>query len=94
MQAAASNGTFSEAHPSNAGRGGPASTSSDIGAGSLELDTDSPYISLRSSRQNSLQDNGPASKDVELEASVLDTLTDSVLTGAYSALWPHVPDKM
>lgn len=65
------------------GRGGPASTSSDTG-GVLDLDADSPYISLRSSRQNSLQDPGPASKDVELEASVLDTLTDSVLTGESS----------
>ena len=76
-----SNGVLPESRPSNAGRGGPPSTSSDTGA-ALDLDTDSLYISLRSSRQNSMQDSGPASKDAELEASVLDTLTDSVLTGA------------
>ena len=81
VQAADSNGTLPESRTSNTGRGGPASTSSDTGL-ALDLDTDSPYISLRGSRQNSLQDSGPASKDVELEASVLDTLTDSVLTGA------------
>lgn len=75
-----SNGALPEPRPSNTGRGGPPSTSSDTGV-ALDLDTDSPYISMRSSRQNSMQDSGPASKDVELEASVLDTLTDSVLTG-------------
>lgn len=81
MQAADSNGTLHESRPSNTGRGGPPSTSSDTGL-ALDLDADSPYISMRSSRQNSMQDNGPASKDMDLEASVLDTLTDSVLTGA------------
>ena len=49
--------------------------------GPLDLDIDSPYISVRSSRQNSLQESGPSNRDAELEASVLDTLTDSVLTG-------------
>ena len=81
VQAADSNGVLPESRPSNVGRGGPASTSSDPGL-ALDLDADSPYISTRSSRQNSLQDSGPASKDAELEASVLDILTDSVLTGA------------
>ena len=81
VQAADSNGALPQLRPNNTGRGGPASTSSDTGL-ALDLDTDSPYISTRSSRQNSMQDSGPASKDAELEASVLDTLTDSVLTGA------------
>ena len=80
LQAADSNGSVQEASPSNAGRGGLASSSSDTG-GPLDLDTDSPYISVRSSRQNSLQESGPSNADAELEASVLDTLTDSVLTG-------------
>ena len=80
LQAADSNGSVQDASPSNADRGGPASSSSDT-VGPLDLDTDSPYISVRSSRQNSLQESGPSNADAELEASVLDTLTDSVLTG-------------
>ena len=86
-QAADSNGTLPESRPSNTGRGGPPSTSSDTGL-ALDLDADSPYISMRSSRQNSMQDSGPASKDMDLEASVLDTLTDSVLTGATCFPYP------
>jgi len=89
VQAADSNGTLPESHPSNLGRGGPASTSSDS-VPVLDLDTDSPYISVRSSRQNSLGYYGPSSKDFELEASVLDALTDSVLTGDIDACFCHL----
>ena len=89
VQAADSNGTLPESHPSNLGSGGPASTSSDS-LPVLDLDTDSPYISVRSSRQNSLGYYGPSSKDFELEASVLDALTDSVLTGDIDACFCHL----
>ena len=58
--------------------GGPAGGPAGDGAGAQEL------AAQQASRASSMQDTSDSARaDAELEAAVLDTLTDSVLTGAF-----------
>ena len=48
------------------------------------------FLAGRASRAGSIQDTDAGRADADLEASVLDTLTDSVLTGAPRTLLPQM----